>query len=109
MNILYHIHTVIWSALALYRCSFRCRKSVSIYEARPIGLHRKYGVIMQLQKIFRIGISVVTYIFTSSKKHFMKNVKECRDVNRQKSIRTRSGCYRHTAHTLDPYIAPSES
>ena len=25
---------------------------------------------------------------TSNKKHFMKNVKECRDVNRQKSIRT---------------------
>ena len=30
----------------------------------------------------------------------MKNVKECRDVNRQKCIRTRSGCYRHTSHTL---------
>ena len=39
-------------------------------------------------------------IYTSNKKHFMKNVKECRDVNRQKSIRTRSGCYRHTSHTL---------
>ena len=39
---------------------------------------------------------------TSRKKHFMKNVKECRDVNRQKSIRTRSGCYRHTSHTLHP-------
>ena len=39
-------------------------------------------------------------IATSNKKHFMKNVKECRDVNCQKSIRTRSGCYRHTSHTL---------
>ena len=35
-----------------------------------------------------------------TKKHFMRNLKECRDVNRQKSIRTRSGCYRSTAHTL---------
>ena len=45
---------------------------------------------------------IVTHstIYTSNKKHFMKNVKECRDVNRQKSIRTRSGCYRHTSHTL---------
>ena len=41
-----------------------------------------------------------TYNYTSNKKHFMKNVKECRDVNRQKNIRTRSGCYRHTSHTL---------
>ena len=32
------------------------------------------------------------YMFTSNKKHFMENVKECRYVNRQKSIRTRSGC-----------------
>ena len=30
----------------------------------------------------------------------MKNVKECRDVNRQ-SIRTRSGCYRNTSHPFD--------
>ena len=42
----------------------------------------------------------VIILCTSNKKHFMKNVKECRDVNRQKSIRTRSGCYRHTSHTL---------
>ena len=34
----------------------------------------------------------ITCNITSSKKHFMKNVKECRDVNCQKSIRTRSGC-----------------
>ena len=38
--------------------------------------------------------------FHCSKKRFMKNVKECRDVNRQKSIRTMLGCYRNIAHTL---------
>ena len=42
---------------------------------------------------------------TSSKIHFMKNVKQCRDVNRRKGIRTRSGCYRRTAHTLWTAIA----
>ena len=52
------------------------------------------------QGVFSDVCHVVTPINTSNKKHFMKNVKECRDVNRQKSIRTRLGCYRHTSHTL---------
>ena len=30
-------------------------------------------------------------IQTSNKKHFMKNVKECRDVNRQKSMQNKVG------------------
>ena len=38
-------------------------------------------------------------IQTSNKKHFMKNVKECRDVNRQK-YQKKVGMYRHTSHTL---------
>ena len=39
-------------------------------------------------------------IQTSSKKHFMKNVKECRDVNRQKYQNKVGMLYRSTAHTL---------
>ena len=52
-----------------------------------------------VNKVNSVYTCIILY-YTSSKKHFMKNVKECRDVNRTKSIRTRSGCYRHTSHTL---------
>ena len=49
-----------------------------------------------------------SYIITSNKKHFMKNVKECRDVNRQKSIRTKCKVI-VTHHTHFGPIASSES
>ena len=39
---------------------------------------------------------------TSSKKHFMKNLKECRDVNRQKYQNKVGMLSSHITHTLDP-------
>ena len=38
----------------------------------------------------------------SNKKHFMKNVKECRDVNRQKYQNKVGMLSSHITHTLDP-------
>ena len=41
-------------------------------------------------------------IQTSNKKHFMKNVKECRDVNRQKKYQNKVGMLlSHLTHPLD--------
>ena len=40
-------------------------------------------------------------IQTSNKKHFMKNVKECRDVNRQKYQNKVGMLEEHITHTLD--------
>ena len=42
------------------------------------------------------------YNETSNKKHFMKNVKECRDVNRQKYQNKVGMLSSHITHTLDP-------
>ena len=42
------------------------------------------------------------YNNTSNKKHFMKNVKECRDVNRQKYQNKVGMLSSHITHTLDP-------
>ena len=42
------------------------------------------------------------------KKHFMKNVKECRDVNRQKKYQNKVGMLSsHITHTLDPQHRPN--
>ena len=49
------------------------------------------------------GYKTIMCIYcTSNKKHFMKNVKECRDVNRQKCQNKVGMLSSHIAHTLDP-------
>ena len=45
---------------------------------------------------------VLPYSLTSSKKHFMKNINECRDVNRQKYQNKVGMLSSHITHTLDP-------
>ena len=92
------------------------QKNLAVLTSRVLKKHfpffAKFGVKMerhikhkhykQMCRKSDVVCIINVPIHTSSKKHFMKNVKECRDVNRQKSIRTRSGCFRHTSHTLDP-------
>ena len=51
-----------------------------------------YSIQLQTTLTDICGVQKQEKSIQTSNKHFMKNVKECRDVNRQESVRTRSGC-----------------
>ena len=88
-----------------------CRSSLTIIRYRAaIFFAMRSGHVLTVIVPFAVHVLTTVPWFLLLQVHSMKNVKECRDVNRQKSIRTRSGCYRHTSdHTHFGPIAPSDN
>ena len=89
----------------------RTDQSASVVKLRMCDTYNRTNIAVTVHECVCVcatcvhsDIKTTKPTITSRKKHFMKNVKECRDVNRQKYQNKVGMLSSHITHTLDPSI-----